>query len=228
MKKILFAIFAHPDDEAFGPSGALLQESLSGTDVHLMTLTLGEAGINSDNVPNLAKVREAEWCAAGAKMGARSMTALGYHDGTLSNEQMIDAQEKIIEYITRTIADVPAEAEIELMSIDPNGISGHIDHIVASRAAHFAFYRLKLRDDRFTRLRLACLPRSSAPTHNTNWLYMDAGRTEAEIDEMIDAREHHDAIIDIIRTHHSQRHDGDAHIKNRGDQLGLYYFMIRQ
>ena len=37
MKKIIFGIFAHPDDEAFGPSGTLLLETRSGTELHLIT-----------------------------------------------------------------------------------------------------------------------------------------------------------------------------------------------
>ena len=45
MKRVIFGIFAHPDDEAFGPSGTLLMETKAGTELHLITLTLGEAGI---------------------------------------------------------------------------------------------------------------------------------------------------------------------------------------
>jgi N-acetyl-1-D-myo-inositol-2-amino-2-deoxy-alpha-D-glucopyranoside deacetylase len=43
-KLILVAIFAHPDDEAFGTGGTLAKYAHEGVDVHLITATLGEAG----------------------------------------------------------------------------------------------------------------------------------------------------------------------------------------
>ena len=46
----LMAIFAHPDDEAFGTGGTLAKYAAEGVEVHLVTATLGEAG----RVANLA------------------------------------------------------------------------------------------------------------------------------------------------------------------------------
>src|SRR5512147_3076561 len=40
----ILAVFAHPDDEAFGPSGTLSRYALNGHEVRLSTLTHGEAG----------------------------------------------------------------------------------------------------------------------------------------------------------------------------------------
>ncbi len=56
MTKHLFAVFAHPDDEAFGPSGTLLAETDAGTVLHLVLLTSGEHGINPGH-DNLASVQ---------------------------------------------------------------------------------------------------------------------------------------------------------------------------
>lgn len=44
MRKILLGIFAHPDDEALGPVGTLLREVRDGAELHLITLTAGQAG----------------------------------------------------------------------------------------------------------------------------------------------------------------------------------------
>jgi len=228
MQKILFGIFAHPDDEAFGPSGTLLMEAKAGTDVHLITLTLGDAGTNPDNVPDLAAVREQEWRNAGQLIGAKSMHFLGYKDGQLNNLAMLEIHQKLTSLIADITKDAPADAQIEFMSMDTNGITGHIDHIVAGRSACYVFYKLKESDPRITRIRLACIPKSQLPEPNTHWLYMDAGRDESEIGEVVDARNHHDEIITIVRTHHSQRGDGESHIENRGDQIGLSYFIVKQ
>lgn len=227
MKKIIFGIFAHPDDEAFGPSGTLLMEAKTGNDVHLITLTLGEAGANPDNAPDLATVREQEWRKAGQLIGTRSMRFLGYKDGQLSNATMVEIYKKLLSYIDATIKDAPSDSEIELMSMDTNGISGHIDHIVASRSACYVFYELKKQDVRVKRLRLASVPRSQLPEPDTHWLYMDAGRNDSEIDEVIDAREYRDEIITIMKAHRSQRHDYENHLENLGDQLGLNYFIVK-
>ena len=226
MKKVIFGIFAHPDDEAFGPSGALLMETKAGNDVHLITLTLGDAGTNPDNVPDLAAVRDGEWREAGSLMGAKSMHFLGYKDGQLNNLAMLEIHDRLLTLIRDIVSGETEEIEIELMSMDTNGTSGHIDHIVAGRSACYVFYKLRETDQRVTRLRLSAIPKSYLPGSNTHWLYMDAGREDSEIGEITDAREHRDEIIAIMRTHHSQRGDGESHIKNRGDDIGLCHFIV--
>lgn len=227
MRKIIFGIFAHPDDEAFGPSGALLLETKAGNDVHLITLTLGDAGTNPDDVPDLAAVREKEWREAGRLIGAKSMRFLGYKDGQLHNLAMLEIYEKLIVLVSETIKEEVDDIEIEFMSMDTNGITGHIDHIVAGRSASYVFYKLKETDPRITRLRLACIPDSQLAEPNVLWLYMDAGRKENEIGEVVDAREHRDEIIAIIRAHHSQRADGESHINGNAERIGLNYFIVK-
>jgi mycothiol S-conjugate amidase len=227
MKKILFAVFAHPDDESFGPSGTLLAETQSGTELHLILLTNGDGGSNPDHLDNLGEVRLQEWRQAGALMGARGMHYLGYNDGYLNNQTMSEISQRIMTLITSTVADTGADTSIELLTNDLNGITGHIDHIVAARAACFAFYTLKQQDERFERIRLACLNRQAVPTDNINWIYMEAGRPAADIHETVDNRQLRDEIIAIIRTHHSQRQDGEYCITSRGDELGIDHFIVK-
>ena len=43
-KLTLMAVFAHPDDEAFGTGGKLAKYAAQGCDVYLVTATRGEAG----------------------------------------------------------------------------------------------------------------------------------------------------------------------------------------
>lgn len=225
MKKVIFAIFAHPDDEAFGPAGTLLVEKAAGNEVHLICATAGENGTNPDHVPDLGVTRLAEWHAAGELLGADSMHHLGYLDGHLNNSAYLEIAEAIERIITPIIADRP-DIEIEFMSLDLNGLTGHIDHIVMGRVTSYLFYRLKATDSRFTRLRLACLSNDQLPEPNCDWLYMDAGRTAQEIGESVDARAHLDTIHTIIAAHHSQRADAAAHLKN-GDHIAINHFIVK-
>lgn len=227
MKKIIFGIFAHPDDEAFGPSGALLLETKTGSELHLITLTNGSAGTNPDNATNLGEVRLKEWQAAGQLLGATSMHHLGFEDGQLNNQAMLEASQKI-EHIITKIANGHAEpVEIEFMTIDLNGLTGHIDHIVAARAACFVFYRLKTQDKRYKRIRLSCLSRKQLPAVNTDWLFMEPGRAPQEIDQTIDAQPLREEIIGVVKAHHSQRGDGEAMLRSQNDSLGLCHFIIK-
>lgn len=227
MKKLLFALFAHPDDESFGPSGTLLLETKAGTELHLILLTSGDGGMNPDNHADLSTVRLTEWQTAGKLMGAHGMHYLGYKDGQLNNHSMIEIAERVTDLIRPLIEAAPADTQIEFMTNDLNGITGHIDHIVAARVACQVFYQMKSHDPRFRRIRLCCLSRQEVPDHNTDWLYMEAGRKTDEIDETIDARSLRDEIITIIRAHHTQRRDGEYCIRQYGDQLGLNYFIVK-
>ena len=64
MEKKLLALFAHPDDEAFGTGGTLAKYAAEGDDVYLVTATRGEAGeIKEPDLAtpaNLPAVREHE------------------------------------------------------------------------------------------------------------------------------------------------------------------------
>ena len=227
MKKIIFGIFAHPDDEAIGPAGTLLLEAKSGTEIHLITLTAGESGMNPDNHADLGAVRLEEWHRAGSLIGAKTLNHLGYEDGKLGNQSMLEIAGKIEELVRTTLADEPEDTEVEFMAFDLNGLTGHIDHIVASRAACLAFYRLKENESRLERIRLFCLPNETYPDVDISWVFMEPGRGKSEVGVTVDARELRDEIIGIIRTHHTQRSDGESHIERSGDTLGLDHFIVK-
>ncbi|MET0979654.1 MAG: hypothetical protein ABWX90_00165, partial [Candidatus Saccharimonadales bacterium] len=164
---------------------------------------------------------------AGTLMGAKVMHHFGYKDGQLTNQTMIEASQRIIEHITPIIQAASDDTIIEFLSNDLNGITGHIDHIIAARIACHVFYTLKHDDARLERIRLSCLPFQDAPESNIQWLYMEAGRTPDEITETVDARDLRPAITAIIRTHYTQRSDGEYHITQRGERLGVDHFIVK-
>jgi LmbE family N-acetylglucosaminyl deacetylase len=226
MKKVIFGIFAHPDDEAFGPAATLIMEKASGSDIHLICATAGEAGVNPDNHDALEIVRLEEWRTAGELIGADSMHFLGLKDGHLCNDDYFEITKKIMTIVKR-IVGTRDDIEIEFMTFDLNGLTGHIDHIVISRVTHYVFATLKAKDSRVTRLRLTCLPKEAFETENYDWLYMEAGRTTEEIDEVIDGREYLPQVLEVMRAHRSQRADGEGHIETRGDQVAVNHFLIK-
>lgn len=227
MQKLLFGIFAHPDDEAFGPAGTLLTETKSGTELHLITLTAGEAGMNPDGVDNLADVRLDEWRAAGKLLGASSQHHLGYYDGTLGNDDHLHIADKIM-HIVKTCINGRDDTIIEFISMDLNGVTGHIDHIVAGRSACLAFYRLKATGLPMSRIRLACLSRDQATEFNTDFCYMEAGHPLDEIDETVDARPLIKEIRTIMHCHYTQRSDAQAQIAALGDGIAVNHFIVQE
>lgn len=228
MKKIIFGVFAHPDDEAFVAAGALLTATRAGTELHLISLTNGSGGTNPDNYPDLGLARLKEWQQSGELLGATGMHHLGFIDGELTNKDMIEATRQIKLTIEDVLEGASEPYEAEILTFDLNGITGHIDHIVASRAASQVFYTLKSTNPQMVRLRYICLPQKLYPAVNTDWIFMEPGRAPAEITEVIDARSLRDDILAVMRAHHSQRSDMEAMVKSQGDDLGLYYFIDKR
>lgn len=227
MKKIIFGIFAHPDDEAFGPAGALLLETRAGAELHLVTLTSGDAGANPDKLADLGAVRLEEWKNAGSQLSADTMEFLGYKDGALNNRDMIEIGKRLVDHARTILQAAPDDSEVEFMTLDLNGYTGHIDHIVTARAACYAFFTLKKADSRLRRIRFACLPQKLLPKANVDWTYMEAGRPPEQIDQIVDARELRSDIIAIMQAHRSQRADYAVTLQQQGDDLGLNYFMSK-
>lgn len=226
MKKIIFGIFAHPDDEAFGPVGTLLMEKEAGSEIHLIVATAGENGSNPDKIADLGDVRIQEWQAAGELLDADSMHYLGYEDGMLCNSIYLEAAEKIKRIVGDAMTDRDDIASIEFLSLDGNGLTGHMDHIFVSRVACYVFYSLKEADERFSKLRLSCLHHDNFPEANLGWLYMDAGRTSAEIAETVDASAHLEQIKTIMQAHDSQRADCKSIMSRMGDKVAINHFLV--
>lgn len=228
MKKVLFGIFAHPDDESFGPAGTILKEIReNSTAVHIITLTPGDAGTNLDSHEDLGAIRLAEWQEAGRLLGVTSQHNLGYKDGWLANHLYHEIAEKVTGIVDSILANYQEPIEVDFMAFDLNGLSGHIDHIFASRLACYVFYSRKPTDRRFAHMRLMCIPSQYVPSHNTHWLYMDEGRADGEYTDIVDARRYRDDIIAVMRAHHSQRSDCEHHLAQHGDNLGVDYFIIK-
>ena len=202
MKKILFGIFAHPDDEAFGPAGTLLKLKRDDYDIHLILLTDGEAGVNIDNVANLAETRLAEWRTSTSILGATSTNALHYPDGALETIPIDEIDNKVNEIISNTLKSYTDAVDVSFMTFEPCGLTGHRDHIAASQLT--------------TRLRAAfqaheawyfCLDSTQAPLDETTY-YKPRAREDDYITKRVNVAAYLEIIYRMIDAHYSQRADG--------------------
>jgi LmbE family N-acetylglucosaminyl deacetylase len=134
-KLTLMAVFAHPDDEAFGTGGTLAKYAAKGCDVYLVTATRGEAGriVEPDlaTPASLPYVREQELRCACEIYGAHPPRFLDYQDGQLP----IVHQGQAVGKVTRLLRELRPHV---LITFGPDGIYGHYDHIAAHRWATIA------------------------------------------------------------------------------------------
>lgn len=123
--KRLVAVFAHPDDESFGPGGTFARYADAGVEMVLVCGTRGEAGSighsKSYGPELLAKIRVAELEAAAEVLGFRGIRLLGYPDGEVAGVP----REGGIADVLRILREVEPDVVI---AFHPTGISGHLDH----------------------------------------------------------------------------------------------------
>lgn len=124
------AIFAHPDDEAFGTGGTLSKYAQEGVEVHLVMATLGQVGRLANpqitlNEP-ISVVRERELRCACEAYGIEHLHLLGYMDGQTTIAPQSEAVFKIVKLMRQYRPQV-------VMSFGPEGIYGHYDHLAVHR-----------------------------------------------------------------------------------------------
>ncbi len=147
-KKKILAIFAHPDDEAFGVGGALAHYAASGHEVSLICATRGEVGEISD--PSLAtpetlgQVREGELRCSAETMGVKELIFLGYRDsGMAGSPDNLDPRAYInapAEAVIRQLVGIIRRLQPQIVvTFEPNGGYGHPDHIAIHKHTVAAF-----------------------------------------------------------------------------------------
>lgn len=149
MEESILAIFAHPDDEAFGTGGSLACYAADGVEVNLVCATRGEAGEISDpsyaTPDTLGQVREEELRCAAETMGIKEVIFLDYRDsgmaGTPDNQDpraFINApSEQVVKSLVRIIRRL---RPIVIVTFEPNGGYGHPDHIAIHNHTVKAFH----------------------------------------------------------------------------------------
>lgn len=126
----LLAVFAHPDDESFGPGGTLARYALTGHTCRLVTLTRGEAGslgpakhLTSEE---LGRLRSGELECAVRALQLSSHRVCDLPDGRLASSPAAKGLTIIREEIEGFQPDL-------VVTFHRGGISGHPDHQAVAR-----------------------------------------------------------------------------------------------
>lgn len=217
----MVGIFAHPDDESFGPSGTLMKLVQDDVDVHLLLITDGEAGINPNSVPDLGKLRLDEWSRATELIGATSTAALHFPDGELSHGMHIAIGAALHAEMHRILEHYGEPVELSIMTFDLLGLTGHLDHIAAAYLATHQFYSLK--NDTPANVTMGelwyyCLSREQAPNREWSDYYMPIGRDSDHLNRTVDVSDVLERKYAVIDAHVSQTHDATT-LKQLGDKL---------
>lgn len=200
MKKLL-AVFAHPDDEAFGPGGTLAKYAAEGTEVHLLSATRGEAGdwdkeAKGKNI-EIHKKRERELLDSAKILGIRSVEFLDFVDGKLCNAIYHQLADKIIKKMEEFKPQV-------VMTTERLGISGHLDHIAVSMVTTYSFLQTKTAN----KLYYYCMPKEIREKNlDEYFIYFPEGYEQREITTRIAYREFWEKKKEAILTHTTQRKD---------------------
>lgn len=209
MHKRLLAIFAHPDDEAFGPGGTLAKYAREGVEIHLLSATRGEAGLWSDEskIKNqesrtgkeikIHNVREKELMESASILGIKKVEFLDYIDGQLCNAIYHELADKIIKKINEFKPQV-------LMTVERRGVSGHLDHIALSMITTYAY----LKTSHPVKLYYHCLPKKMRDKIMDDYfVYFPEGYDEDEITTKIDIDCCWETKVKAMQAHRSQMKD---------------------
>ncbi|MDE0078163.1 MAG: PIG-L family deacetylase [Caldilineaceae bacterium] len=148
--RTLLGVFAHPDDESFGPGGTLARYAAEGVHVHVIIATDGDAGSVTESHRNqtertLAQVRSEELARAAVELGVTSIWNLPYRDsgmrGSSDNEHPRALVQQPIHRLLAELIDYVRRLKPHVViTHDPYGGYGHPDHIRCCEVVTAAFY----------------------------------------------------------------------------------------
>jgi LmbE family N-acetylglucosaminyl deacetylase len=128
---------AHPDDESGAFGGALLMAHAAGVETTVICLTEGRAASNrgeAESGEQLARMRRAEFAAAGEILGVTRGEVLDYPDGKLAEADFSELVGVFVERIRRW------RPQVVLCFGTEGGVNLHRDHTVSALAATAAFH----------------------------------------------------------------------------------------
>lgn len=216
MGKTIVAIFAHPDDESFGPGGTLAKLAKENT-VYVICITNGDGKMgNRKQEIALGKIRRNELLTSSKILGIKKVYFLGYRDGSLNNNIYHTLAEKI-----QTVLEKLQPKQ--LVTYESRGVSGHTDHIVASNVTSYLFYKVASIDS----LWYFCIHERIRNLRGQDYfIYMPPGYTDAEINKKIDVTDVWETKVKAMRSHTSQKHDADRILAQAENLPKIEHFIV--
>lgn len=131
-------MFAHPDDESYGPGGTIAHYAIEGVHVFILMFTCGEAGSIgiSKELPadELCRRRTEEFEGACKALGVTAFRLLGVPDKGVAD---VD-REWAIEQILAAFREYRPQVALTFHRL---GVSGHPDHVAVAGLLRDAFDR---------------------------------------------------------------------------------------
>jgi len=174
--KTIVGIFAHPDDEAFGPSGTIAKLAKENN-VHLICATNGDAAKGKPD-SKLGEIRQEELRKSAHILGVKDVFFLNYPDGELRNNIYHEVADKI----KSVIKDLRPEI---IITIEPRGVSGHIDHIFISMVSSYVFERTSS----IKEIWYSCISNAMRNLFKRYFIYIPPGYKKEEVDKIVDVKD---------------------------------------
>jgi len=199
-KKIV-CVFAHPDDEAFGPGGTIAYFASKGIEIHLICVTNGDADpqFSKGKVSGrqLGKIRRLELQSSAKILGVKSVTFLDFKDGNLNNNNYHD----VINEINKIIDNINSDS---LLTYYIDGVSGHLDHVAVAMETSYIFEHTKYIKNLFYFVQNSTMKKLIGSKY---FVYHPTGFSKDEVDWVHDISPFFKTKIDAMKAHKSQLKD---------------------
>ena len=196
-KKII-CIFAHPDDEAFGPAGTILKLA-KNNDIQIICVTDGKSP--GTRIKNLAETRKGEFEKSCQTLGVTKTHHLNYKDGEVCNANYHEIAENIEKIFDTEEPDI-------LITFDPKGLTGHLDHIGICMITTFVF---KKRPE-IKNLLYYCGSKHFSDLIPSYFVYLPKGYKRNEVDHVVDVSDVWEEKTNAIKCHISQKGDIERYL----------------
>lgn len=192
--KTIVGVFAHPDDEAFGPSGTLALLAKENP-LYLICVTNGDAATGIPD-ESLGKIRQEELRASAKVLGITDVFFLNFLDGTLSNNVYHTIAAKIEEILEKIKPEM-------LITVENRGVSGHLDHIAVSMITSFVYEKLPYVKE----IWYHCIDEAMRAKFPPYFVYMPEGYKKKDIQKIVDVSSVWSLKIQAMQKHQSQIKD---------------------
>jgi LmbE family N-acetylglucosaminyl deacetylase len=207
MRPVLVAIFAHPDDEAFGPAGSLIHFAQT-KDVYLICATNGNLPERQEELRQSAKI-----------MGIKRVDFLNFKDGELNNNsyhRLAGAiAEKLKRYRPKTV-----------MTFELKGVSGHLDHIAVSLAVTYVATKLKFVKQLLYFCELKSTIKKLQQNFGEYFIYVPPGYNRREVNLVINTEKYWRRRLKAMACHKSQRGDSNRIVKTLKSLPKREHFLV--